>query len=231
VAIFDATNSTRERRQWILEECAKCTEKYQQRQQALGVTSQEQRIGVLFLELICDDPEFLAENFRVKISSCPDFGGMSQQEALEDSQLQTRIAKYESQYETLDINSHELYIKIFNLSSRLMVNHVYVRLAKVVLPAIMAWNTLIFLCRAGETQAMELYMKQQQALERQSSSAATEEVDQRQDTDTKPATRKFQQLLTHLLQRKRSDRLGPRGLRFRDALSDFIEKEGTKFMN
>jgi hypothetical protein len=131
---------------------------YQQRQQALGATSQEQRIGVLFLESICDDPELLAENFHVKISSCPDFGGMSQQEALED--LQTRIAKYESRYETFDINGHESYIEMFNLSSRLMVNNVYGRLAKVVLPAIMAWNTgsrPIFLCHDGETQAMELY--------------------------------------------------------------------------
>jgi len=49
---------------------------------------------------------------------------------------------------------HQSYIKIFNLSSQLQVNHVYRCLAKVVLPAIMAWNTgsrPIYLFRARET--------------------------------------------------------------------------------
>jgi broad specificity phosphatase PhoE len=97
----------------------------------------------------------------------------------------------------------------------------------VVLPAIMAWNTgsrPIFLCRAGETQAMELFMKHQQLQKQQQEASNTDQQDQ-------PATQKIQQLLTQRLQRKRSDRLGQRGLRFRDALCEFIEKEGTEFMN
>jgi hypothetical protein len=150
IAIYDATNSTKERRSWILTECAKRTERNAAAAAATSASqnsSSNKRIGVLFLESICDDPELLAENFRVKISSCPDFDGMTQEEALQD--LQTRIQKYESRYETIDEQAHKSYIKIFNLSSRLMVNHVYGRLAKVVLPAIMAWNTgsrPIFLC-------------------------------------------------------------------------------------
>ena len=66
IAIFDATNSTRERRRWILQECAKASE-------ASG-----NRTGVVFVESICDDKELLAENFNAKISSCPDFEDVSQ---------------------------------------------------------------------------------------------------------------------------------------------------------
>lgn len=198
IAIFDATNSTNERRQWILQECAKAD------------AGSKRQTGVLFLESICDDQELLQENFQVKIDSCPDFASMTNDEALED--LKTRIINYEARYETIDPTqqNQQSYIKIFNLSSRLMVNHVYGRLAKVILPAIMAWNTgsrPIYLCRAGETKAMEAYMKELQQQDQQPSS------------------------VRNRTQRKRSDRLGPRGFRFRDALCEFIEKEGLEFMN
>ena len=197
VAIFDATNSSRARREWILQECAKSDKE-------TGRTT-----GVLFLESICDDRELLEENFQVKISSSPDFDHMTKEEALED--LRARIATYESRYETIDIvdPTHPIsFIKIFNLSSRLMVNHIYGRLAKVVLPAIMAWNTgsrPIYLCRAGETKAMEEYVKQ--------------------SSHNNGLSSPFMKV-----KRKRSDPLGGRGYQFRDALGDFIEQEGLQFM-
>lgn len=185
----------------------------------------------MFLESICDDPELLAENLRYKIASCPDFGGMTQEEALKD--LETRIQKYESRYETIEDN-HLSYIKVFNLSSRLQVNHIYGRLAKVVLPAIMAWNTgsrPIYLCRAGETKAMEAYMRQQQLEQEQ------QETNKLQKKDSfgslNGSNQKFEAMstLNTLVRRMHGDRLGERGLRFRDALCDFIEKEGIDFMN
>lgn len=198
VAIFDATNTTNERRQWILQECAKKTESFEY----------SKRIGVLFVESICDDPELLAENFKVKIGSCPDFDGVSQEDALAD--LKQRIQKYEERYEPLGDHSHQSYIKIFNLSSRLTVNHIYGRLAKVVLPSIMAWHTSsrpIYLTRAGETEAMGAYSKQQQ-------------------NESNKDKAKFL-----AAKRRKSDRLSARGRRFRDALSEFIEKEGVEFMH
>jgi hypothetical protein len=199
IAIFDATNTTNERRQWILQECAQRTES----------TQCSKRIGVVFLESICDDPELLAENFKVKIGSCPDFEGFSQEEALVD--LQQRVQKYEERYEPMEEHSHQSFIKIYNLSSRVMVNHIYGRLAKVVLPAIMAWNTgsrPIFLCRAGETNAMAAYKERKQQ-------------DGNKEKD-KP--------IFLAAKRRKSDRLGERGLKFRDALYEFIEKEGVEFM-
>ena len=53
IAIFDATNSTHKRRQWVLEQC----------------TSPEKRgvdkpTGCVFIESLCDDEELLMENFQ-----------------------------------------------------------------------------------------------------------------------------------------------------------------------
>lgn len=46
------------------------------------------------------------------------------------------------------------YIKIFDLSTKLMVNHIYGRMAKEVVPALMAWHIgtrPVYLCRPGQT--------------------------------------------------------------------------------
>jgi predicted kinase len=61
VAIFDATNSTQARRQWIVDCCTG--------------PDRKETIGVVFVESVCDDQELLEENYRYKISSSPDFAG------------------------------------------------------------------------------------------------------------------------------------------------------------
>ena len=201
IAIFDATNSTRARRNWILQQCDEASE----------VSGKE--TGVVFVESICDDKELLQENFNVKIQSCPDFEGMSKEEALAD--LQARIAKYEARYEPVDDDSQS-YIKVFNLSSKLLVNHAYGRLAKVVVPALMAWNTgtrPIFLCRSGETAPM-------QGRHSQTDEKTESSVESSGDLSSHG----------HVTKRLRGDRLCKRGLLFRDALADFIEQEGTEYM-
>ncbi|EEC51418.1 predicted protein, partial [Phaeodactylum tricornutum CCAP 1055/1] len=139
IAIFDATNSTDKRRKWLLQEC----------------TSPDKRpgkpTGVVFVESICDDQELLEENYRYKISNSPDFDGMTQQEALSD--LRKRVTKYEEQYETITDDSLS-YMKVFNLSTKLMVNHIYGRMAKELVPALMSWHIgtrPVFLCRPGQT--------------------------------------------------------------------------------
>lgn len=139
LAIFDATNSTVERRKWILEEA----------------TSPEKRAGkktgCVFVESICDDEELLEENFAFKVKNSPDFANMTQEEAIAD--LRKRVRKYEEAYETIDDDTQS-YIKIFNLSSKLLVNHIYGRMAKVIVPSLMSWNIgarPIYLVRAGET--------------------------------------------------------------------------------
>jgi chaperonin cofactor prefoldin len=196
IAIFDATNSTKARRNWILQQCDKASE----------VSGKE--TGVVFVESICDDKELLTENYNIKISSSPDFEGMSREEALAD--LKERIEKYEARYETIDDDSSS-YIKVFNLSSKLLVNHFYGRLAKVIVPALMAWNVgsrPIFLCRSGET-----------------STAAS-------PRPLQPEDRRASDLSSHghITKRQRGDRLTERGLEFRNALCKFVEQEGMEYM-
>jgi len=186
-----ATNTTKERRQWILRKCAERDEQ------------SDKTTGVVFVESICNDQELLDENLNHKISSCPDFVGVDREQALAD--LQERVRKYESRYEPIDDDALS-YIQIFNLSSKVLVNHVYGRLAKVVVPALMGWHTgsrPIYLCRAGETSAMHSYIMSQ-------------ENGGNHPTSTK---------------RMRGDSLGQRGLLFRDALCKFVEKEGVEFMH
>ena len=139
VGIYDATNSTRERRDWILTECTDKTFR-------AGKPT-----GVIFVESICDDKDLLHENYMTKVNNSPDYMGMDKDEAMAD--ILKRAALYEEAYETIDDDSQS-YIKMYNLSSKILVNHIYGRMSKSIVPALMAWNIgtrPVFICRAGET--------------------------------------------------------------------------------
>jgi len=183
VAIFDATNSTAARRKWVLEE--------------LNAMEEGMKTGVIFVESVCDDAEMLEENFRFKVQNSPDFEGMTVDEAIDD--LRKRVEKYEESYETINDDTQS-YIKIFNLSSKLLVNHVYGKTAKVIVPSLMSWNIgsrPIYLCRAGETGTV--VVNSESACGSQSGSP------------------------------RRGGMLGNSGIRFRDALAQFMEREGFDF--
>lgn len=200
IAIFDATNSTDKRRRWVLEEC----------------TNPEKRpgkpTGVVFVESICDDAELLMENFRFKVSNSPDYKDMDEEEAIKD--LKVRVKKYEEQYETITDDSLS-YIKIFNLSTKLLVNHIYGRMSKVIVPALMAWNIgtrPVFLCRPGQTL----------------SDIASDQDDYWTGIGT---SRSFLDLSKHTQKRLlKGDHLCPQGQRFSEALYDFVEEESLEFL-
>lgn len=203
IAIFDATNSTDKRRQWILEEC----------------TSPEKRAGkqtgVVFVESLCDDQELLDENYRYKVANSPDFEGMSQDEALAD--LKRRVAKYESSYETIHDDTLS-YIKVFNLSTKLMVNHIYGRMAKDLVPALMAWHIgtrPVYLCRPGQTMA----------------GIVTDGEDYVATSSIDPSDPRFLDMSTKTRRRSmRGDSLGPNGTKFRERLFDFCYQEVREFI-
>ena len=201
VAIFDATNSTEKRRQWILEECTS------------PLKRSDKQTGLVFVESICDDAELLEENYRYKVSSSPDFDGMPVIDALND--LRNRVAKYEAQYETITDDTLS-YIKIFNLSTKLMVNHIYGRMAKEVVPALMAWHIgtrPVYLCRPGQTLSGIL--------------TDGEDYVNRQTMDVS----RFQNMSSTLQRRSlRGDTLGPNGQHFRQELFDFLFEESHNFM-
>lgn len=93
VAIFDATNSTSTRREYL-------------RDRFHG------RWEYMYLESVCNDPTVLEKNYRMKMRFSPDYAGMDMDAALAD--FKDRIAKYESIYETLiDRTMH--YVKLINM--------------------------------------------------------------------------------------------------------------------
>uniref|UniRef100_A0A8C4R2V4 6-phosphofructo-2-kinase domain-containing protein n=1 Tax=Eptatretus burgeri TaxID=7764 RepID=A0A8C4R2V4_EPTBU len=82
VAVFDATNSTRERRELILN------------------FTEENGYKTFFVESICDDPEVINTSImEVKLSN-PDYKGRDMDEAIED--FKKRIDCYTSFYQHLD---------------------------------------------------------------------------------------------------------------------------------
>jgi len=135
IAIFDATNSTKDRRNLIMQTCKDHCKQ-------AGTPP----IGIIFIETICDDKELLEENYLYKIRNSPDFEGLSEEQAMED--LKMRAAKYEERYETIDDDSLS-YVKIFNFLSKILANNIFGRAAKVIVLALMAWHVgerPIFLC-------------------------------------------------------------------------------------
>ena len=232
VAIFDATNSTVARRQWVLEECTS------------PIKRANKPTGVVFVESICDDQELLDENFRFKIQNSPDFQGMTEEEAIAD--LRKRVAKYEEQYETIDDDALS-YIKIFNLSSKVMVNHIYGRMAKVIVPALMSWNIgsrPIYICRAGETfsiqSSAEVGDEGEKISEETPQVGANGSAGGRDSPHSQGSTefgaaadQQHRRASSALLGRaalSRGGNLSENGAAFRDALCDFLWDEGREFM-
>jgi len=137
VAIFDATNSTSVRRSYIQERVSNHSAKY----------------CVIFLEVICDDPEVIQINMQYKIQNSPDFHGLGLEDALAD--LKARVLKYEAVYETVQ-DEEGAYIKLYNLSSKVMAHQCFGRVTKSMMPYLMGIHVgarPIWIVRAGSGQA------------------------------------------------------------------------------
>uniref|UniRef100_A0A0N5B7X5 6PF2K domain-containing protein n=1 Tax=Strongyloides papillosus TaxID=174720 RepID=A0A0N5B7X5_STREA len=139
VAIFDATNTTRERRRWLVNYCA----------------SKEIKFRVFFIESICDDPDIINSNItEVKINS-PDYKGiMSEEQAKED--FLKRIENYKKQYEPIDddIDDDLSYIKVINAGRSFYVHNVVGHIQSRVVYFLMNIHLLprsIYLTRHGES--------------------------------------------------------------------------------
>lgn len=105
VAIFDATNTNKARRKWILDSCA-----------PLGYR-------VVFLETLCTDDEVIRSNIRETKLKSPDYIGKSESEAVTD--FLARIANYAKVYVSLDQDGDEddmSYIKLVDVGRRIIAN-------------------------------------------------------------------------------------------------------------
>jgi 6-phosphofructo-2-kinase/fructose-2,6-biphosphatase 2 len=138
VAIFDATNTTRERRRIIYDYC-----------------TQTFCFRVFFVESICDSSEIIDANIReVKLKS-PDYRDVPQEEAVSD--FLSRIQQYEKRYETIDDKTEGNYsfIKIFNCGERFLVHKVGGHIQSRVVYFLMNIHVLprtIYLTRHGESE-------------------------------------------------------------------------------
>ncbi|KAI1506437.1 6-phosphofructo-2-kinase [Biscogniauxia marginata] len=107
IGIFDATNSTKERRKWVMDVCT-C-----------------EGIEVLFVESKCDDEEMIMANIRdVKLTS-PDYKGQDPEKAALD--FRNRIKHYEKVYKSIDEDGDEndyTYLKIMDTGKQVIINHI-----------------------------------------------------------------------------------------------------------
>nr|KAF6335621.1 6-phosphofructo-2-kinase/fructose-2,6-biphosphatase 4 [Pipistrellus kuhlii] len=137
VAVFDATNTTRERRATIFN------------------FGEQNGYKTFFVESICVDPEVIAANIvQVKLGS-PDYVGRDGEEAAED--FLQRIACYESSYEPLDeeLDRDLSYIKIMDVGQSYVVNRVADHIQSRIVYYLMNIHVTprcIYLCRHGESE-------------------------------------------------------------------------------
>ncbi|KAF8560784.1 hypothetical protein P879_06727 [Paragonimus westermani] len=137
IGVFDATNTTRQRRTWIMEECKK------------------NLLDVLFVESVCNDPKVIEENvLEVKVNS-PDYVGMDREEARKD--FMQRMQHYEAQYVPIDddLDKHWSYIKIFNQGQRYLANRIEGNINSRIayyLMNIRVKKRTIYLARHGESE-------------------------------------------------------------------------------
>lgn len=94
-----------------------CRSKIEQR------VAKEKGFSVIFLESYCDDPEIIAANVALKVSSGdPDYKDMSREEAKRD--FLNRIRQYEAVYETIT-EPHLSYLRIKNVGSQVTVCRIH----------------------------------------------------------------------------------------------------------
>ncbi|KAM4588567.1 6-phosphofructo-2-kinase/fructose-2,6-bisphosphatase 4b isoform 1-T1 [Odontesthes bonariensis] len=136
VAVFDATNTTRERRGTIMK------------------FAEQNGFRVFFVESVCEDPDVIAQNIvQVKLEN-PDYVHCDSDEAIED--FMNRIKCYESSYQPLDeaLDRDVSYIKIMDVGRRYMVNRVVDHIQSRIVYYLMNIHITprsIYLCRHGES--------------------------------------------------------------------------------
>ncbi|KAG9154303.1 hypothetical protein Leryth_000744 [Lithospermum erythrorhizon] len=94
VGIFDATNSSKQRRKMLMKMA-------------------EGNCKIIFLETLCNDPQIIERNIRLKIQESPDYAQQPDFEAGYQD-FKTRLANYEKVYEPVNEGS---YIKMIDMVS------------------------------------------------------------------------------------------------------------------
>ncbi|KAF2884529.1 hypothetical protein ILUMI_21645 [Ignelater luminosus] len=138
VAVFDATNSTLDRRKMIQD-----------------IVVNKMGYKLFFVESICDDPKIIEQNImEVKISS-PDYAYMNKDSVLTD--FLKRIEHYQERYEPLDEKEEKdlSFMKIYNTGEKVLVHkhegHIQARIVYYLMNIHITPRT-IYLTRHGESE-------------------------------------------------------------------------------
>ncbi|KAI8057220.1 6-phosphofructo-2-kinase-domain-containing protein [Syncephalis plumigaleata] len=138
IGIHDATNSTKERRREIIDRCAR-----------------ESNVSLMFVESICTDPQVLARNIKLKLSS-PDYRGIPEERAMQD--FTERVRNYERAYEPLGSEEEERddvqSCQLINVGRKVIATNIQSYLASQVVFYLMNMNLAprqIWLTRHGES--------------------------------------------------------------------------------
>ncbi|XP_057711897.1 6-phosphofructo-2-kinase/fructose-2,6-bisphosphatase 3 isoform X3 [Corythoichthys intestinalis] len=137
VAVFDATNTTRDRRNLILQ------------------FGRENAFRIFFIESVCDDPSVIASNIMEVKVSCPDYKDCNKTDAMMD--FQRRIECYKASYQPLDPDQHDRelsFIKVIDVGRRFLVNRIQDHTQSKIVYYLMNIHVqprTIYLCRHGES--------------------------------------------------------------------------------
>ena len=135
IGIYDATNSTRRRREWVMEQC------------------QRAGLDVLFIETLCNDQSIIDANIRETKLLAPDYRGVDEDQAVAD--FRARIAHYEQAYEPITITDAS-FVKLIDVGKRVEIHDVrgYIqgRITQFVMNLHITPRT-IWLTRHGESTA------------------------------------------------------------------------------
>ncbi|KAK0740038.1 6-phosphofructo-2-kinase-domain-containing protein [Schizothecium vesticola] len=107
IGILDATNSTKERRKWVIDRV------------------QSEGVDVLFVESKCDDEELIMANIRDVKTTSPDYKGQDPEKAALD--FRERIRNYEKVYKSINADGDEddlTYLKIMNVGKQVIINRI-----------------------------------------------------------------------------------------------------------
>jgi len=136
VAIYDATNSTKERRSMILKRCTK------------------EGVQVVFIESVCNDRAVIEKNIRETKLYSPDYQSQAPDDAIAD--FTKRIQQYEKSYQTLDeTDDDKCYVKLVDVGRQFIANKVESYLPSRIIHFVMNLHTRprpIWLTRHGESQ-------------------------------------------------------------------------------
>lgn len=136
VGIFDATNSTKERRRMILKK----------------IHERNKFIKVLFLESICSDKETVEKNIRMKLLG-PDYKGKDPESSLSD--FKGRLSNYMKKYETIEDDENVPYIKMIDIGKKIVSYDIQGFLASQTVYYLLNFNLAerqIWITRSGESE-------------------------------------------------------------------------------